>query len=77
MAGDRAPGAGDRRMIPMMNLVAWSNVVPWADMRQVEQDLIISRAIVEIFSDPFLRDELRFRGGTALHKPSTSGRAHV
>jgi predicted nucleotidyltransferase component of viral defense system len=55
-------------MIPVMNLVAWSNVVPWADMRQVEQDLIISRAIVEIFSDPFLRDELRFRGGTALNK---------
>jgi predicted nucleotidyltransferase component of viral defense system len=55
-------------MIPMMNLVAWSNVVPWGDMRQVEQDLIISRAIVELFSDPFLRDELRFRGGTALNK---------
>jgi predicted nucleotidyltransferase component of viral defense system len=55
-------------MIPMMNLVAWSNVVPWADMRQVEQDLIISRAIVELFSDGFLRDELRFRGGTALNK---------
>jgi hypothetical protein len=36
-------------MIPMMNIVAWSNVVPWVDMRQVEQDLIISRAIVDIF----------------------------
>jgi len=37
-------------MIPMMNIVAWSSVVPWVDMRQVEQDLIISRAIVDIFS---------------------------
>jgi len=55
-------------MIPMMNIVAWGNVVPWADQRQVEQDLIISRAIVEIFSDPFLREQLRFRGGTALNK---------
>jgi predicted nucleotidyltransferase component of viral defense system len=55
-------------MIPMMNIVAWSSVVPWVDMRQVEQDLIISRAIVDIFSDPFLREQLRFRGGTALHK---------
>jgi len=55
-------------MIPMMNIVAWSSVVPWVDLRQVEQDLIISRAIVEIFSDPFLREQLRFRGGTALNK---------
>ncbi len=43
-------------------------MVPWASQRQVEQDLIISRAIVAIFSDPFLRAELRFRGGTALNK---------
>ena len=26
-------------MIPMMNIIAWSNVVPWAEQRQVEQDL--------------------------------------
>jgi predicted nucleotidyltransferase component of viral defense system len=55
-------------MIPTMNIVAWSRVVPWVDMRQVEQDLIISRAIVDIFSDAFLRGQLRFRGGTALNK---------
>jgi predicted nucleotidyltransferase component of viral defense system len=34
----------------------------------VEQDLIISRIVVELFSDPFLRDALIFRGGTALSK---------
>lgn len=34
----------------------------------VEQDLIICRALVDIFSDEFLRNELAFRGGTALHK---------
>jgi predicted nucleotidyltransferase component of viral defense system len=55
-------------MIPMMNIIAWSNVVPWAELRQVEQDLIISRAIVDLFSDPFLREQLRFRGGTSLNK---------
>lgn len=55
-------------MIPAQNIVAWGNVVPWADPRQVEQDLVISRAVVEIFSDPMLRDALRFRGGTALNK---------
>jgi predicted nucleotidyltransferase component of viral defense system len=55
-------------MIPAMNIVAWGRVVPWADQRQIEQDLIISRALIEIFSDPFLRERLRFRGGTALNK---------
>lgn len=55
-------------MIPSMNIVAWGNVAPWAEQRQIEQDLIISRALVEIFSDPFLTAELRFRGGTALNK---------
>jgi predicted nucleotidyltransferase component of viral defense system len=35
---------------------------------QIEQDLIISRAIIDIFGDDYLREELRFRGGTALNK---------
>ena len=55
-------------MIPAMNIVAWGQSVPWVDQRQVEQDLIISRALVEIFSNSFLSKELRFRGGTALNK---------
>lgn len=42
-------------MIPTMNIVAWGTVVPWAEPRQVEQDLIISRAIVELFADSFLK----------------------
>jgi len=41
---------------------------PWKEIAQVEQDLIIARAIVEIFSDDLLRKSLVFRGGTALHK---------
>ena len=55
-------------MIPQDYITAWNGVVPWTSQRQVEQDLIISLSIVAIFSDPFLRDELRFRGGTALNK---------
>jgi predicted nucleotidyltransferase component of viral defense system len=55
-------------MIPQDYITAWNRVVPWTSQRQVEQDLIISRALVAIFSDPFLRGELRFRGGTALNK---------
>jgi predicted nucleotidyltransferase component of viral defense system len=34
----------------------------------VEQDLVICRALVSIYSDPFLSGALAFRGGTALHK---------
>ena len=55
-------------MIPAQNIVAWGNVVPWADQRQVEQDLIIGRALVDVFSDDMLRDAVRVRGGTALNK---------
>ena len=55
-------------MIPTLNITAWSAVAPWSEPRQVEQDLIISRAIVALFSDPLLKQELRFRGGTALNK---------
>lgn len=55
-------------MIPAQNIIAWSHLAPWADQRQIEQDLIISRALVDLYSDPFLSQELRFRGGTALNK---------
>lgn len=55
-------------MIPQNFIVEWKNKAPWKDNAQVEQDLILSRAIVEIFSNPFLKNTLLFRGGTALHK---------
>ena len=42
--------------------------MPWVQNFQVEQDLIISRALVEIFSHPVLTDGIAFRGGTALYK---------
>jgi len=49
-------------------IVHWRGVVRWAGDHQVEHDLIISRALVEIFSDRALARALAFRGGTALHK---------
>ncbi len=55
-------------MIPRPDIAKWQKHAPWKDFAQVEQDLIISRALVEIFSDEFLRENLAFRGGTALHK---------
>ena len=35
-------------MIPAASIVAWSRAVPWASNEQVEQDLLLSRLIVEI-----------------------------
>lgn len=55
-------------MIPKPYIAQWQEFVPWKQFFQVEQDLIISRALVEIFTDDFLRENLAFRGGTALHK---------
>ena len=55
-------------MINSAAITQWNNIVPWDDNAQVEQDLIISRALVAIFSDEFLASQLAFRGGTALHK---------
>jgi len=55
-------------VIPQANITAWRGVVPWADDAQVEQDLVLSRAAVELFAEPELASKLALRGGTALHK---------
>jgi predicted nucleotidyltransferase component of viral defense system len=55
-------------MIPANEIIAWSNLVPWITYEQIEQDLVICRSLVEIFSNEFLAENLVFRGGTALHK---------
>ena len=52
-------------MIPEWYIRDWKRQVSF---QTNEQDLIISRAIVEIFSDNLLRNSLSFRDGTALHK---------
>lgn len=55
-------------MIPKLHLDSWRTFAPWRLNAQIEQDLVISRALVSIFSDPYLQASLGFRGGTALHK---------
>lgn len=55
-------------MIPRPNIARWKEFAPWSSFDQIEQDLIISRTLVEIFTDQFLNENLAFRGGTALHK---------
>ena len=55
-------------MIPQAFIQAWRGTAPWPDPRQVEQDLIICRALCDLFSAPALEGKLAFRGGTAIHK---------
>ena len=56
-------------MISRAHITAWRAIAPWSTDAQVEQDLIVSRALVQIFSESTLSSRLAFRGGTALHKP--------
>ena len=55
-------------MIPRAQITAWRAWAPWSTDAQVEQDLALCRALVDLFSDDLLARELAFRGGTALHK---------
>lgn len=55
-------------MIPYPYLLEWQEKVGWPSLAQVEQDLLLSRILIEIYSHPFLKEHLVFRGGTALHK---------
>lgn len=55
-------------MIPQSYLQAWAAKAPWPDLRQVEQDLIICRALCDLFNAPVLQDKIAFRGGTAINK---------
>jgi predicted nucleotidyltransferase component of viral defense system len=49
-------------------ITAWRRHAPWISDHQVEQDLVISRALVEIFGNSGVGGRIAFRGGTALYK---------
>jgi predicted nucleotidyltransferase component of viral defense system len=55
-------------MIPENFIETWRKAVPWQMNEQIEQDLIISRALVDLYNDPHVKEALVFRGGTALNK---------
>ena len=55
-------------MIAERYITEWSDNFPWTKNSFVEQDMVICRALVDIFSDPYLSNALAFRGGTAIHK---------
>jgi len=55
-------------MIPLDYITAWRVNAPWPQLSQIEQDLIICRALVELYTHPVVAKNLAFRGGTALFK---------
>jgi predicted nucleotidyltransferase component of viral defense system len=55
-------------LIPASYLQDWSTEAPWPTSQQIEQDLVISRALCDLFNAPALAGKIAFRGGTALHK---------
>jgi predicted nucleotidyltransferase component of viral defense system len=55
-------------VIPQANITAWRAAAPWSDDAQVEQDLILTRAVVELFAEARLSQKIALRGGTSLNK---------
>lgn len=55
-------------MISRAHVTAWRSKAPWVSDAQVEQDLVLSRAVVDLFGNELLAREVALRGGTALHK---------
>jgi len=50
------------------DILAHQKNVPWVELAQVEQDLLLSLAMVALFNDSFLSKHIAMRGGTVLHK---------
>ena len=55
-------------MISQAYIREWEQHAPWQFDDQIEQDLLLSRMLIEIYNDPELKELLLFRGGTALSK---------
>ena len=55
-------------MIPEIFIQSWRQNAKWQTPAQVEQDLVISRALCELYNEPHIKETLVFRGGTALNK---------
>jgi len=54
--------------ITRQDILAHQTVVPWSAQYQVEQDLLLCRAMAALFNDDFLSSQIAMRGGTLLHK---------
>ncbi len=55
-------------MLPKAYIDQWKLYSTWQQEEFIEQDLILSRLLIELYSSKIITDNLAFRGGTALHK---------
>ncbi len=55
-------------MIQRPYLLEWRTNAPWQLESQIEQDLVLSRALVQLFSNKVIQQDVALRGGTALNK---------
>ncbi len=55
-------------MIPINFIKQWRQQAPWIYQSQIEQDLILSRALIALYQNELIGRTLAFRGGTALNK---------
>lgn len=55
-------------MISEKFIEEWKKQAPWQSNSMIEQDLIISRALVDLYNNKLIKEKLVFRGGTALNK---------
>lgn len=55
-------------MIPESFIEQWRSSAKWQTLAQIEHDLVISRTLVDLYNEPYIKDALVFRGGTALNK---------
>ena len=55
-------------MIPEIFVEQWRSHCEWQQLGMIEQDLIISRALICLYNHALLKNSLVFRGGTALNK---------
>lgn len=46
----------------------WRQIAPWSESIMVEQDLLISRLLIELFQHEEISNSFAFRGGTAIYK---------
>ncbi|ROH85419.1 nucleotidyl transferase AbiEii/AbiGii toxin family protein [Pseudomethylobacillus aquaticus] len=50
------------------DILEHQQAVPWPNLRQVEQDLLLCQTMILLFNDAFLQEQIAMRGGTLLHK---------
>lgn len=50
-------------MIPKIFIEEWRENARWKSLVQVEQDLIVSSVLVDLYGEPRIREALAFRAG--------------